>query len=180
MNQTFEERELTLIGAAEVSVFRDLRLRGLREHPEAFGEAAETFERRTLRELIDRIESQTALGGFILGAFSATGEMVGTIGLAVNENPKFRHRGTLWGMYIAPEAREKGLGVTLVRGLLDRAQSLGFLTQIHLAVVTSNTPAIRLYTKVGFTTYGVDPKAICVGGEFFDEYLMVSSLRLGA
>ena len=40
----------------------------------------------------------------------------------------------------------------------------------------SNRSARRLYEQAGFQAYGLEPAALHVGGEFFDEVLMV--LRL--
>ena len=67
-----------------LSAFRALRLRGLQEHPEAFGETAEGFRAKSDAEILARIETQTAIGGCILAALSRSGEMLGAVGLAVN------------------------------------------------------------------------------------------------
>lgn len=161
------------VGPDTVEAYRDLRLRGLREHPEAFGEPAEAFEGRGLAEIGDRIASRTQSGSCILAAMSKSEVMLGCVGLAVEDAGKSRHRGLLWGMYVIPEARGQQVGRALVEELLVRAQTLPFLKQIHLAVVTSNEAAVRLYKSVGFETYGTDPQVLHVHGRYYDEYLMV-------
>ena len=165
------------VAPSDAQRYRDLRLRGLREHPEAFGESAAGYEAKTLEVISGHIEAQARLGGFILAAVSKTGDMIGTVGLAVNAPGKSGHRSFLWGMYVLPEAREQKVGGKLIQELLDRAEGVAGLEQIHLSVVTSNAPAIKLYEGMGFVRYGTDPRALKVDGTYFDEYLMVRELR---
>jgi ribosomal protein S18 acetylase RimI-like enzyme len=164
------------IGPEHIPAYRDLRLRGLREHPEAFGETAQAFEAKSLHVISERVAAQVALGGFILGAISTSGAMLGCVGLSVNDSAKSRHRGFLWGMYVVPEARGQQLGRVLLEELIARARMLEFMEQVHLAVVTSNETAVRLYQRVGFEIYGTDPRVLKVDGRYFDEYLMVRQM----
>jgi ribosomal protein S18 acetylase RimI-like enzyme len=87
---------------------------------------------------------------------------------------KLAHRGALWGMYVRPEARGKGLGAALVRRILDDAS--GQVEQMHLTVVASNGPAQRLYERMGFASYGVEPRSLMIDGSYFDEIMMVRHL----
>lgn len=168
--------EIIELGPSEVQRYRDLRLRGLREHPEAFGETAEGFEAKSLEAISSNIEAQARLGGFILAAVSASGELLGTVGLAVNAPGKSGHRSFLWGMYVSPEVRQQKVGSALIQELIKRAERVPGLEQVHLSVVTSNTPAISLYERMGFEKYGTDPKVIKLNGQYFDEHLMAREL----
>lgn len=58
---------------------------------------------------------------------------------------------------VASRARGRGLGEALVRHCLDKAKELGFGILQFNAVVSSNTPALNLYRKLGFTQLGVIP-----------------------
>lgn len=169
------ERILT-VGAESIDAYRMLRLRGLREHPESFGETPENFEGKNNQQILERIEAQMRIGGFILVATSSSGELIGTVGLALNDDKKMRHRGTLWGMYVIPEARSHGVAQALIDELCVRAERIEGLEQLHLSVVTTNHSAYRLYQRMGFTTYGVDPKVLKLGDQAFDEHLMVKTL----
>lgn len=61
--------------------------------------------------------------------------------------------GYMGNIAVAPAHRKKGVGVALLRALLDRHRgALRFLT---LEVRASNAPAIALYTKEGFQTAGI-------------------------
>jgi ribosomal-protein-alanine acetyltransferase len=54
---------------------------------------------------------------------------------------------------VAPEKRNRGLGVKIIRELLSRAQSAG-ATSVLLEVRESNLAARRLYEKLGFSQHG--------------------------
>ncbi len=49
--------------------------------------------------------------------------------------------------------------------------------ELRLAVVASNTTAVRLYTRRGFRAYGVEPRALKIGDRYHDEMLMALPLR---
>ena len=54
---------------------------------------------------------------------------------------------------VAPEKRNRGLGIKIIRELLLRAQSAG-ATSVLLEVRESNLAARRLYEKLGFSPHG--------------------------
>jgi GNAT superfamily N-acetyltransferase len=58
-------------------------------------------------------------------------------------------RGWIAGMGLAVAWRGQGLGASMMRPLIDRARALG-LARLQLEVLEQNTPARRLYTKLGF------------------------------
>lgn len=174
--EAFRFERILTVGPESIDAYRVLRLRGLREHPESFGETPESFEAKSNQQIVERVEAQKRLGGVILAASSSAGELIGTVGLAINEAEKSRHRGMLWGMYVVPEARNQGVARALIDELWVCAERINELEQIHLAVVTTNQSAYRLYQSMGFSTYGTDPKVLKIGGQAFDEYLMVKFL----
>jgi ribosomal protein S18 acetylase RimI-like enzyme len=98
-------------------------------------------------------------------------DLVGVAGLMVPNAAKLRHNGVLWGMFVRPRARGRGLAAALVRRLLEEAA--GVVEEVRLTVVASNTVALRLYAGLGFRQYGVDPRALRVGSQYHDELLMV-------
>lgn len=53
--------------------------------------------------------------------------------------------------------RGKRIGELLVRDCLEKGRELGFRILQFNAVVKTNTPAVRLYEKLGFTRLGVIP-----------------------
>ncbi len=71
-------------------------------------------------------------------------------------------------------ARGSGVSKRLVEAVIDEAR--GKVEQLQLTVVSSNVVAIRLYSKLGFVSYGLEARALCVDGQYFDEMLMALPL----
>jgi ribosomal protein S18 acetylase RimI-like enzyme len=147
-----------------------VRLRMLREHPEAFGgsyeEAVAVGVEQQQRERFLQPDS------FIVGAFEGD-DLVGTVGCVRERLAKMRHKAFIWGVYVAPEARGRGVGRALMEAAIARAREWPELQQIHLAVVTSNETARRLYRSLGFQVYGVEPAALKIDGRDLDEEHML-------
>lgn len=150
--------------------YRALRLRALREEPEAFGSAYEEQAERSLAAFVERI-CETATH-FTLGAFDGE-ELIGTVAFTREAGVKMRHKGVITAMYVAPERRGRGVGRALLLSAIERARAQPGMEQIHLAVVTRNVAARALYMALGFAVYGTEPNALKLGGEYLDEDLMV-------
>lgn len=106
------------------------------------------------------------------GSFNPMGRLCATLGFYRDQGEKTAHKGYLFGMYVTPQARGKGLARALLTEAMAHGQSLG-LRQILLSCNASNGSALRLYEQSGFRRYGLEPTALCIAGEFFDEVLMV-------
>ena len=52
-----------------------------------------------------------------------------------------------------------GLGSYLIQLAIDQTRSNGF-EQLELGVYSDNSRAIHLYEKVGFESYGIQPRAL--------------------
>lgn len=168
--------KIVIIGPDAIPAWRQLRLRGLREHPESFGQTAEAFQAKSDAQLVASMQEHAEFGGFTLAALSKTGELLGTVSLMVRGPGKSSHRAELWGMYVIPQCRGQGVGQQLIQELITRAEQISGLEQIHLGVVTSNDSAVALYKKMRFETYGTDPRVLKVGEQVYDEFLMVRRL----
>ncbi|MEZ4605618.1 MAG: hypothetical protein R2865_02105 [Deinococcales bacterium] len=51
------------------------------------------------------------------------------------------------------------------------------LEQLHLIVADNNLAAKKLYTSLGFKSYGLEPRALKIGPDYFDDLLMVYFLH---
>ena len=154
----------------EFASYREIRLEGLKNHPDAFSASWETESTRPASWWAERLESNIVLGGWIDGS-----PLAGVVGFRMHGGTKVRHKGVLWGMYVRPDARGTGLAASLVQRVIERAPP--FLEEILLAVVASNVAACRLYRSAGFEQYGREQRALKVGDEYYDEALMALSLR---
>ena len=84
---------------------------------------------------------------------------------------KSKHKGGLFAVYVKSTYRASGLGKRLVDQVIVCAKSK--VLQLHCAVTVKNTSALSLYQSLGFVQYGVEPKALKIGEQFYDEILMV-------
>lgn len=168
--------ELRQLIEADAAAYQVLRLQALREAPTAFGASYEETLAQPLAVTTERLREQASVGdSFTLGALD-DGRLVGVTTLIRETRIKLRHRATIVAVYVAPATRRRGVGRALLDATIARARRIDGLEQLHLSVVDTNEPARRLYRGLGFTAYGLEPRAIKVGDCYYDEELMV--LRL--
>lgn len=74
-------------------------------------------------------------------------------------------------MGVLAEYRRQGIGESLLRACIEKAQSKG-LTRIELETRADNLPSIRLYEKIGFVREAVKRKAMRFDDEYFDTIQM--------
>ena len=154
-------RQLT---ASDVESLRALRLEGLRLNAEAFGSTYEDEHTAPIDKYLGWLSNTT-----VLGAFHET-QLVGMAAFGAFSGRKEAHKGWLRAMYVTPNFRRSGAGRKLVHAVLDVARTR--VEQIQLAVVSTNTPAIRLYESCGFIQYGCEPRALKYNHTYTDEILM--------
>ena len=165
--------DIRVLEAPDAARYQEVRLRGLRTNPEAFGSTYEREAQFSLEFVEERL--RPAEGKFTLGAFDETGKLVGIATFVRESGPKTAHKGNVYGMYVAPETQGQGVGKALLRALIDRARTCEGLERINLAVVTDNEPAIRLYRSLGFEKYGTERQALKFEGRYCDEDFMALS-----
>lgn len=154
--------------APDAVAFRDIRLEGLREHPDAFGSSLREEEARPLSWFEQALD-----GGFVLGADLVDGGLAGVAGLRFNQTDKTLHKAWLWGMYVRPQARGAGLAASLIAGIVAEARPK--VEELVLTVGSHNAPAIARYRSMGFEECGVEQRALKVGDVYVDDLMM--SLR---
>ena len=150
----------------------------LRDYAEAFTSSYEDDAIKPLAWVQDRlVAGNDAPYDFVLGAFSEDGALIGSIGLSVETRSKQRHKGLLFGMYVAPEQMSRGVGRALLAACLERARSIPGLEQINLTVTATNARATRLYEAAGFRTFGLEQRALKMHGTYHPKAHMVCYLR---
>lgn len=168
--------EIRALGPAGAEAYWSLRLEALESDSLAFGSSAEEtraagFETTTARHLKD-----ASGGNFMMGAF-LDGRLVGLVGLSRAERSKQRHMAGVVSMYVAPAARERGVGRELLAALIDRARGYDDLERLGLSVATHATAARALYRSLGFVAYGIEPQALKVGDAYADMEHMTLALH---
>jgi ribosomal protein S18 acetylase RimI-like enzyme len=153
----------------EAEAFRLIRLEALQQNPDAFGSTLEREAAEPLRFFADRLARNGVFGAFQGDA------LVGVVGFYGLDGPKTRHKGVLWGMYVKPAARGRGLAEALTERVIAQARRER-VEVLQLTVVSVNERALRFYRRMGFSAYGVEPRALKHHGAYFDEVLMVRFL----
>jgi ribosomal protein S18 acetylase RimI-like enzyme len=157
---------------ADAPEYRAFRLRGLREHPDAF---TSSFEEENLRPLAyTQARLGTPMTEKIWGAF-VEGALAGMVGLSHETRLKNRHKAALVSLYVAGEFTGRGLGRALVNTVRQDARDSG-VELVVLTVTDSNRAACALYAQAGFSAFGVEPDAIRVDGISFGKQHMFLQL----
>lgn len=157
--------EITVLDANDAAAFCQFRLTALQDAPQAFGSsyAAESAQPLTFFE--DRLCSSK------VWAASKGGTIVGTAGLAPWLGVRERHKGFVWGVFVASQVRGQRIAQALLTELL--AYGNQHYEQITLSVTAENMAAFRLYQQAGFEVYGKEPNALKDETGYSDELLMV-------
>jgi ribosomal protein S18 acetylase RimI-like enzyme len=167
--------EVRLLTQADAEPFRRLRRERLDDSPRAFGESIAECESMSVSVVAQRLGSGSG-DNFVVGAFD-DGQLFGMAGFARNLREKSNHKGVIWGVYVRPGFRGRGVAQELLKTLVERAKSQAGLEQIVLSVAVDQTAARRLYKSLGFEVFGHERHALKVDGAYVDEDHMVLWLR---
>jgi len=169
-----EIRPLSRVDAAAYSA---LRLRMLREYPDAFTSSFEEDSLKPMSWAEARLSAPpNSPHNFVLGAFEDL-MLVGSVGLAVEDRIKQRHKALLFGMFVAPEVAGRGIGRMLLAACIERARTIPDLDLVNLTVTTTNARSYGFYAAAGFRTFGIEEDAIRVAGVAHAKAHMVLELH---
>ncbi len=171
--------ELRLLTPADAEAFWHLRLEALRNDSASFADSAEEHLKTTVETARERLSKNDAASNFIIGMFEES-KLIATAGFYRYTHNKERHKGHIWGVYVRPESRVKGVASALLQEIIRRATEIDGLEQI-LLVASAHLPARRLYESLGFAAYGIEPRSLKISTEqgdpeYVEDVLMI--LRL--
>jgi GNAT superfamily N-acetyltransferase len=137
--------KLTQLAAVDWERLRAIRLRALLDAPDAFGS---TFNDAAARSPESWSKQLLDMPTFVA---ASDGVDVGVVRCAPDES----RTDTAWliSMWVAPEARHKGIAGVLVDAVIEHARAKG-VARVLLDVADNNAPAIALYARKGFQPNG--------------------------
>lgn len=156
---------------AEASTWRELRLEALKNHPIAFMSSYEEWVKRDLDSFAARIPEPD--GADVLFGVYVAGELGGFAGFRREPDAKERHKGYMWGVYLRPALRGRGIAEAMIVRLLEHARR--HVSLLRCSVTAENAAAADLYRRLGFVDYGVEPRSLRYEGRDYDEALLVIS-----
>lgn len=152
----------------DAPAYSRLRREMLRDSPLAFAASESSDVGVDPEKMAQRLADA---GNRIVGAFESEA-LVGVAGVMRQHHPKMAHRAYIWGVYVTPSARGRGIGEGVMRAAIECAQSWPGVDSIGLSVSARTHHARRLYERLGFVAWGVEPGALRWEGEAYDEVHM--------
>jgi len=160
--------KIRVLNDNDISAYRYIRLEMLKNHPEAYGDSYNETRKQNDDFFLQRINN-----GAIYAAFDKN-EIVATTGYFVHDHDNSKHKAMIWGVYVKPEYRGKGLSFDLLQEVVKNLPQN--ISVVKLSVVDGNEPAEQTYERAGFRSWGVEERALCLNGRYYDEKHMVKFL----
>ena len=169
---------LIILKPSEVSWqdYRNLRLRALKDEPQAFASSYEKEKEALDEEWQNQLKSdKNGNGDWVVLAGNGE-QLVGMVGAWQSDEDKKNNIANIFGVFVVNEARGKGISKLLMSSLLDLLTNTTPLKKVILGVNTDQTVAVNLYKRIGFKkikTYNI----LLGDGKYHDEYVMEKELR---
>lgn len=118
------------------------------------------------------MRASLALPGFAVVAVrdpEAPERLLAAAGIIREDQPKRHHLALIWGVYVTPAARRRGLGKAVVEAAVETARGWPGVAGVNLALNQTSPGAKALYESLGFVAWGVEPDALRINGETSTE-----------
>ena len=142
------------VAEGEAQALREVRLRALRDSPDAFTEPLVEAEAHPIGVYEERVAASVRGETLNLVAVDGTGRLVGLAG-----GIPWERRIRVVSVWVDPSARSGGVGAELVERIAVWSTQQGIDCQIEIA--PGNDPALRLYRRLGFEPTDDEPPPGC-------------------
>lgn len=136
------------IKSGETDLFRDIRLRSLRESPEAFVSNYESARERSWESWVEQAGASVS-GSECCTVLALSGSIVVGIAALYQQDDGNCKSGEIIQMWVDPEYRDQRLGSQIVEHLLLWARMEGY-TEILATIHVENAVVVNFYEKLGF------------------------------
>lgn len=151
---------------------KQLRLEALLAEPTAFASSYEDESAFSDDLWISRLSTAYKRDGNLTFFAEVEGALVGMAGATWSAKAKLRHLATIYGVYVMPEMRGRGIGIALMGRLLAELRSTAPICKASLTVNTASEPAVSLYQTLGFKIVGTARRELKVDQRFYDLHWM--------
>jgi ribosomal protein S18 acetylase RimI-like enzyme len=167
--------EIRLFTEQDAQTLWDLRMLALETDPWSFVDSPEELRAISVEDFAARLRSGDA-ENFIVGAFEPQ-TAVGMVGCYQEVPLKRRHKAWIWGVFVAPVSRGKGIARSLMHAAIERAKSIPGVDMLLLTVGVGQPAPRKLYESLGFRSFGIEPGGLKIGDDSRDEENMVLEFR---
>ncbi len=158
------EMSISRLDESQWEKYRELRLEALISSPTSFSSSYDSEIK--LSEEVWKARIGNAIFALV------EGKPVGMMGYMISHREKENHFADIFGMFVKEEFRKRGIASRMMDWAINDIRNRGDIIKINLSVVTTETPAVKLYEKKGFTIVGKLNKQLKVNGKYYDEYIM--------
>jgi RimJ/RimL family protein N-acetyltransferase len=162
------------LDATDAEAFSTLRRELVADNPIPMGLSYDEELTRPIEGFRNQLSYPAPNAAF--GAF-VNDELIGSAAIAwPSKWSSSRHKVELWGIFVSPRFRGRGIGRQLVSRTIDHARA-NDVRRVNLTVYVPNSPAVALYESLGFTYCGVEPEAVRLEGKYYDGQHMTLLLQ---
>ena len=166
------EMSIFMLPPARWREAKKLRLEALLAEPSAFASSYEDELAFPDDVWIARVKSAYQRDGNLTYFAEVGGELVGMAGAGWSSKAKLRHVAEVYGVYVSPGMRGRGVAGRLMDRLLAELRSIDQIEKVRLGVTSDNAAAVRLYEKLGFEIVGKARRELKVDGRYYDLHFM--------
>ena len=157
---------------SEWKKYKEIRLEALKTNPTAFLNTYEDALRYSDEKWKTELsQSQKKENVLILFAFRGK-KIVGMNVVNWNNRSTIKHIADVWGIFIYPDERGKGIGKSLMEAAISEIKNNPQFTKIKLGVNAENKAALKLYIDCGFQIVGKYKNELKFGHKYYDETLL--------
>ncbi|MEP7166498.1 MAG: N-acetyltransferase [Candidatus Woesebacteria bacterium] len=156
---------------ADVRKYKQLRLLALTTDPDAYFATYAEEERRDEWSIATEIAAHAFPFGYF-GWFDTDQHLRAYIQIAPAYFAKTNHTADVYNLYVHPEFRRQGIAKELLLQVLSHLRERKSVEILYLSVMQSNSAALHMYERLGFTTVGIKKAAVKLGSQYENEVLL--------